>query len=52
MNTTKSKAPQARESIDRNIVRDRKTGHYLVTHLQKQDGKETNMNMSEKISVK
>ena len=31
MNTTKSKVPPARERIERNIVRDRKTGHYLVT---------------------
>lgn len=31
MNTTKSQAPTGRERIERNIVRDRKTGHYLVT---------------------
>lgn len=31
MNTTKSKAPPVRERIERNIVRDGKTGHYLVT---------------------
>ena len=31
MNTTKSKAPTGRERIEPNIVRDRKTGHYLVT---------------------
>jgi integrase len=31
MNTTKSKAPTGRERIERNIVKDRKTGHYLVT---------------------
>ena len=31
MNTKKSKAPTGRERIERNIVKDSKTGHYLVT---------------------
>lgn len=39
MNTTKSKAPPARERIERNIARDRKTGHYLVTQYNGYDDK-------------